>query len=156
MSRRWVGASLEGADAVHDYLVQYHPDLMARLGNRALNAIEDAERAVIAKLPHGLKDPVGAEIRTGTDWLLVKLFVRGRPAKAFVEGHEGDVDVRAYIREMREVFGKPVSPREIAISEYIRRLDEAAHPLEVLAGEAVAQIVNALEAEAFQHVEVSQ
>jgi hypothetical protein len=148
MSARIVSATIDGADAVHRYLSEYHPDLMARLGVRALDAVETAERAIIARLPQGLVDPVGAEIRVGTDWVLVKLFVRGRPAKAFVEGYEGDVDVRAYLREMRSVFGRPVRPRVVSISEYVRRLDQAEHPLEVLAGEAVAQIVAALEDQA--------
>lgn len=147
---------ISGVDGVHAYLSEYHPALMARLGARALDAIEEAESSIISRLPQGLREPVGAEIKVGTDWLLVKMFVRGRPAKAFVEGYDGPVDVRAYVRQMHEVFGKPVSPHEIPISEYVRRVQLAAHPLEAMAAEGIALIVSAMEAEAMQHIEVSE
>ncbi|MBI3446185.1 MAG: hypothetical protein HY055_12700 [Magnetospirillum sp.] len=154
MSREMVEAAIGHVDEVHAYLSAYHPELMARLGDRALSAIEEAEASIIAKLPQGLKDPVGAEIRQGSDWLLVKLFVRGRPATAFVEGFDGEVDVRAHLREMRQAFGRPISPVEVPISEYVRRLQTPAHPLQALAGEAIAHLVAALEAETHQAAQV--
>ncbi|MGH6980095.1 MAG: hypothetical protein ACREFC_02710, partial [Stellaceae bacterium] len=75
-----------------------------------------------------LGDAIGAAMEPAPDGAAVTVGVGEVPYAGLREyGFHGTETVRAHLRLIKEAFGRPIAPREIAVRSYTRRVDYPAH-----------------------------
>lgn len=97
-----------------------------------------------------LGDAVAVTTEPASDGVAVSIGVSDVPYAALREyGFHGIETVRAHLRMIKEAFGRPITPREIAVRSYARRVDVPAHSylraaLDDMAGNPAAEIGDAI------------
>jgi len=152
-----IDVEVAGADEVADRLRSF-PD---RVRSRLVSVLE---RVGVA-LGDRVRDQLGGDvlhIRSGRlsggitlavdagDRTSVTLGIDGDavPYAAYQEfGFHGTESVRAQLRTIRQAFGRPISPRQVAVRGYTRHVDYPAHSflrsaLADIAPDAVAEIAS--------------
>jgi hypothetical protein len=157
-----IAAQIEGGDEVIERLQSFPDRLAVRLsGVMQMLGLELQERAseklggaVLQRRSGKLAAGLTLDLDTGQDETTMTVGVNSSVRYAAYQeyGFHGTETVRAHLRVIKEVFGRPIAARTVAVKAYTRRVNYPAHSflrsaLADIAPDVEAQIEDAVQAE---------
>jgi hypothetical protein len=132
-----IGVTITGEEMLVDRLASFPERLRRRLVATMERLGDDLAERVSAKLSGEvltrqsgrLSAGVAAVVDEGADALSLRLGISGDvPYAAYQEfGFRGQEAVRAYLRRVKQAFGRAIAEREVVVKSHTRRVDYPAH-----------------------------